>query len=420
MDPSQELILLAGVDTQLSTSGWLRLCSSVTGLAHSLARHPTLTVDLGFQIDTRTPFNITLEIKGQIIAAKFADSARHKYEILICNWQKGILLGRISSYIGIANVVFLNGLQLAVWSACEAGTGRSLTQVSLMIYDLGSTGLGSPIPDNGVFHVLEFPQLTPSYIFQFPKLRSSSIVSLGGFLLRSEYGPQEPGLSYTIPFTDQGALTLGLTMTLAVVDSRLVHPLRIFVDTYSLTRYMSEMKRAGTQNLDWKDWGEFTTRWFQTGSPDSWICWMFGSRYVVGDDFLSVLDFNTSTVRRFQHRQTNNSVFIENAGELRFERTARIQAGTWPGGSQRNKFISDLYSSNGDAVVVDTVMADTPARIQYFDEVVTSRLPYRIVTKARPVEPHEGWLISGNYLIGMGFDFGFASSSNEMTVYTIG
>ncbi|QRW06393.1 hypothetical protein RhiLY_05392 [Ceratobasidium sp. AG-Ba] len=393
MDPSQELILLAG-----STCSSLRLCSSVTGLAHSLARHPTLTVDLGFQIDTRTPFNITLEIKGQIIAAKFADSARHKYEILICNWQKGILLGRISSYIGIANIVFLNGLQLAVWSACEAGTGRSLTQVSLMIYDLGATGLGSPIPDNGVFHALESPQLTPSYTFQFPKLRRSSKVILGGFLLRSEYGPQDPGLSYTIPFTNQGALTLGLAMTLAVPDSTLVHPLRIFVDTYSLTRHMSEMKRAGTQNLDWKDWANLP-RWFQTGSPDSWICWMFGSRYVVGDDFLSVLDFNTSTVRRFQHRQTNNSVFIENAGDLRFERTTRIQAGTWLDGSERDKFILDLYSSNEDAVVVDTVTADTPTHIRYFDEVVTSRLPYRIVTKARPAEPHEGWLISGNHLI---------------------
>ncbi|KAG8777525.1 hypothetical protein FRC12_000328 [Ceratobasidium sp. 428] len=423
LDPSQGLVVLAGVHSQAKSRGWIRICSSVTGQAHSQAKHPLLNLELGFSASTFIrAFDITLEIKGELLAVKFASAEKFIYEILIWNWKTGKLLNRIRCDRGICNFAFLDSDHLVIWSACRESGRLPLTLLNLLVYEqVGSTRFEHDIPDGGTFDIPTFPELSPAFTFHFPKFRAYSQVDSAGFLLRSDYGSRR-SFTKSIPFAHSAALTLGLTMSLVLEGTSL--RFRIFVDAHQLIDHLRWGGGRQISKLSWHEWGERATRWFEVDSgPNHWICWMFGSRYVISEEYLSVIDFHTPTVRRHANRHQNTYIVHERSEDALKKISRRIGAGRLPivpGGedeSAENDWPEETDASD-DAVVAVCVTSEEATNMPYFDEPVMSRLPYRMVSRVQPVDAWEGWLISGSQLISI--DYGFGLDTDEVMVYTVG
>ncbi|KAG9123152.1 hypothetical protein FRC07_000172 [Ceratobasidium sp. 392] len=440
MDLHQDLIVMASVDPDqfvvsciicdlLLTITQPEACEDPlmlvkTGRAHPQAKHHSLFIKLGFKVLAGVAFSITLEIKDNLVAAKFEYAQHHAYEILIWDWKTCRLLNRISCDNGICNFVFLDHNRLILWAAYSTGEHDDLNSVNLLVYEqIGSASLGQGVFESRTFDVSSFPKLNPTFTFQFPKFQDDSLVSIAGFLLRSDYG-SGASVAASMLFANSKALTLGLTMTMEI--SGYIRPLRIFVDTCQLIDHLERPREKPISKLSWEEWGEHATRWFQLYEPTHWICWMFGSRFIFADRHISVVDFHTPTVRRHANRQRDTYVSLERPQDALMERKREINMGRLlslsneqdTGAGEPAGPSDDLF--NESPVVVDCVTSQEPTSLSYFGEPVISRLPYRMVTKVHPAPPHEGWLISGNQLIGMGYDFDFASSLNELTVYTIG
>ncbi|KAG8767011.1 hypothetical protein FRC12_006508 [Ceratobasidium sp. 428] len=437
MDLGQDLVVLAGV----YPDHWLGLRSSITGEAHPQAKHPLLAIELPFNLLADIASNLTLEIKHDLVAAKFAASYQRMYEILIWNWKTGRLLHRISCNNGICNFVFLDSDRLVVWSACSTDENNDLVLVGLNVYgEINCASSGFDAPDSGAFNAIGFPKLEPTFTFRFPRIQTGSSVNRAGFLLRSDYGSGS-GFSASTPFSTSRALTLGLTMS--IETGTYLSALRIFVDVRQLIHHMDRARERSVSKLRWDEWGEHATRWFRASHPTHWICWMFGSRSLFEDSHLSVIDFHTPTVRRHANRRQDSYLLSEKSEELIEKRRSDIHEGYLPDLFQYSAEHGQLNESNRatmmeNAVIVDCVTSQEATIFRFFDEPVTSRLPYRTVTPSKPLGSHEGWLISGKQLIGMSVcflaatkpvaycslciqhNFGFTTSANNLTVYTIG
>ncbi|KAG9095050.1 hypothetical protein FRC06_010173 [Ceratobasidium sp. 370] len=403
LDLGQDLVALAGVDPQEHSHAWVRLCSATTGQVHPQAKHPLLSVELGFNVLIGIAFSLTLEIKNELIVVKFASTEGRVYEIVIWNWKTGRLLNRIGCDNGIGNFLFLDKNRLVVWSAHSASGSNALTGANLLVYEqIGSANSGHDVLDSGTFNISSFPKLSPAFTFQFPELQASSEINPMGFLLRSDYGSGSK-LAQSAPFAYSRALTLGLTMSLTIDGDSF--PLRIFVGTNQLLDCIERARAQLVSKLSWEDWGEHATRWFQADEPDHWICWMFGSRFIIGIEHISVVDFHTPTVRRHANRHQDTYVSLEKPEDDSTDREERIRMGQFPIHVDEEYIIIDssgpdeLRAMSENAVVVDIVTAQEPTILPYFDKPVTSLLPYRVATR---------------------YNFGFGLGSNEMTVYIVG
>ncbi|KAG8709193.1 hypothetical protein FRC09_000799 [Ceratobasidium sp. 395] len=403
MDLGQDLITLAGVEPDQWNHGWLRLCSSTTGQAHPQAKKPLLELELGFDVLVDLPFSLTLEIKHDLVAAKFACTSEFVYEILIWNWKTGRLMHRISCDNGVCSFVFMDRNRLIVWSARSGEEKNNLNLVSLVVYEqLGCVGSSYGVPDSGVFNVPSFPTLKPAFTFQFPKLQNDA------------------SLEASSPFAYSRALTLGLTMSISGL-----HSFRIFVDARQLAGHMELAWRRSISELDWDEWGEHATRWFCMRRLTHWICWMFGSRSIFQGEHLSVVDFHTPTVRRHANRRRATYFSSEKSEGLIEKRLNAIRKGYLPDFFEYDISYGHLDESNRatmdeNAVIVDCVTSQEPTVISFFEKPVVSRLPYRMVTRVQPPRNHGSWLISGKQLIEINQGPGYITSARKLTVYTIG
>ncbi|KAG9095051.1 hypothetical protein FRC06_010174, partial [Ceratobasidium sp. 370] len=428
LDVSQDLAVLADVDPREGECyGWIRLCSSVTGMAHPLATHPVLTAKLGFDVWDAIGYDHAVEIKHDLVVIQFSRSAltEQLHEVLIWDWKKGTLLNRIGPNKGICFFVILDDDRLALWSV-RADEDSILNSMGLLVYEQISSSRGKRGGANAqLVDISSFPGLSPTLTFQFPRLRGSFSASPRWCSMVSDYG-SGASLATHIPFANPGALTLGLSMYIR--DGVTEIPLRIFVDVCQLLRHLGRAKQQAIPTLAWKDWGENATRGFRADAPNDWIRWVFGSRFVIGGDYISVIEFHTPTVRRHAHRQCSAYTPLELSPADLQERESRIHGGKLPTFlSHRDMYMSSKWGgvSNAptlreDDVVVDTVESNQPTSLPYFDEPVISRLPYRIVTRRGPAERHAGWLISGGHLVGIRRTPGLDWSTGELTIYAVG
>ncbi|KAG8680042.1 hypothetical protein FRC08_016576 [Ceratobasidium sp. 394] len=75
-------------------------------------------------------------------------------------------------------------------------------------------------------------------------------------------------------------------------------------------------------------------------------------------------------------------------------------------------------SKDEDLVFVDTIDEDVPSVTPFGGDVVLSRLPYRIVTRVRPLPKHSGWMMDNNLIIGMPGDDMENIQHEYMNIYT--
>ncbi|KAG8767010.1 hypothetical protein FRC12_006507 [Ceratobasidium sp. 428] len=426
MDLSQDLIVLAGIDRNQQDHGWLRLYSSTTGQAHPQAQKPLLLLKLGFDMEVLTPLSLPLEIKNNLVVSEFASPLECVYEILIWDWVTGRLMHRIGSDNGICSVVFLDSIRLIVWSAhSDDGDDCELVLLNLVVYEqLGCAGPGYDVSDGGMFNIPSFPTLKPAFTFQFPRFESStSVRPADDFLIRLGY---ESGSSAAVssPFAYSRALTLGLMMFVSTTGY--IRSLLIYVDTHQLAHHMERAQGRSVSELNWDEWGEYATRWFHARHPTDSTCWMFGSRSLFKDEYLSVVDFHTPTVRRHANRRQDTYFLPKRSEELIEKRLSQIHKGYLPDAFSEHDIeygqLNELNCSTMDenAVIVDCVTSQEPTTISLFTKPVTSRLPYRMVARVQPLRDHKSWLVTGKQLIGMSPSSEGTTSTDGLTAYTIG
>jgi hypothetical protein len=340
---------------------------------------------------------------------KFAAAAERLYEILIWNWKTGVLLNRIACDNGICDFVFLDNDSLVLWFISSGSGNDLLDSASLLVYEnICSTETKHNGSGGELLDVSSFLKRSPTLAFQFPQLRRESGVSSQGFLIRSDPGP---GRNYTTsaPFSSARALTLGLAMS--VLASGHLRHFRIFVDVHQLLGHLEQAKQQSTSALNWDEWGDDATRWFPTArAPTHWICWMFGSRFITRDAprntsdgrNISVFDFHSPTIRRHSTRIQDTYVTLKRSPARLLQRKERIRIGDL-GHFDHNSWPDELGDAavSENAVAVDVIGRETPTIIPYFQQPITSRLPYRVVTPVHSMDAHEGWLIDGNHIIGM-------------------
>jgi hypothetical protein len=389
-----------------------------------------LSVQVDFCILHGEPSSVTLEIMGNFLLVKFAHLKSLSYEIVIWNWQSGVLLNRISSRTGICDLAFLDREHLVLYVAFS-GSDSYLRSVSLLVYrNITSSREEHDVPLGAHFNVVAYPTLEHTFAFSFPKLHSAMSVLPSALALRADPIPGRVVHSGCTTFACSNAGTLGLVLPLAYNAKYQPQDVtyQIFISASHLLNYMEENEPTGVTALPWNEWGEHATRWFNEDSNQAdWISWLSASRYLrssVGPTFrtvtFSVVDFRTSTVKRHANRSSSAYLNIPRASSESLKgRNATLET-RWSSALRSLWDSSNRASDSGlgsdNCVLVDIVGSDVPTTVDIgFEDPVKSRLPYRSVTRPSPVPARIAWLIDGSHIIGTDvsicYSIGFSVSS---------
>lgn len=408
----------------LGFSAQIQFRSTTTGLPHPLAKQPLFIAELDFTPGHWSP-STNLRIMGNILLTKFALISARRYEVLVWDWVQGVLLNRTSTASGVCDVAFLDKEHLVLSSVvCAEGLGY-LHSISLLIFDISATPLDHRPPFDGHFDISSCSVSSPILKLNFPRVESSFSVSPSRFRLKSTPTPSHAIYTGSVAFACSHSLSLAMLFTLVKFDStRATYDPHTDVDFCvsvsgdHLLRHLRRQKFEGcttTMTLPWDDWGENATRWFYgDGEIDEWAGRVSGSRHLYnffeqhpgqdGAEVVSVLDFNTSTVRRHSGRSTNffssPSWSIDEANYV-----TAIQSGAgecWPWDFSSGDTKNRLYKLPPERIsLAATVKSETETTIWLgFEQPVVSRLPYRVVANLHPRPIHDTWKIDGSHVIG--------------------
>ncbi|CAE6521876.1 unnamed protein product [Rhizoctonia solani] len=95
-DPGQGLAAMISRDTDRCNTCHVHLRSSITGLAHPLAKYPRLSAEFDFEVVFQSGYTMDIEIMERMVFAKVSNQRPSVYELLIWDWRLGTLLHRIS------------------------------------------------------------------------------------------------------------------------------------------------------------------------------------------------------------------------------------------------------------------------------------------------------------------------------------
>ncbi|KAF8753029.1 hypothetical protein RHS01_07375 [Rhizoctonia solani] len=424
IDMSQELLALVAIEAHVSSSIYLR--SSDTGHSHPAALHPDWTVQLPFNVERRSS-GIFVEIMDELLAVKYVSIERDVSNILIWNWKSGLLLNRIECLSMSCTFGFLGTDSLLLsQSIKDAG-------VNVVVYtNVRSASVPSP-DSRAVFDISQYPMAKPSFEFGFPEFSQGAHAYL---LMRSEPAPTlgSTGPAKFMPRPSSRIVQLSMSVVQSVGPQRGLRQYHIFLSKTQILKCMKMYDDAPTAKLGpgseadsespiripWERWGEYATRWFGTPAAMSpWICRTHGTRFIqahpyVGDDdggnehpleYLSVLEFHQ---QRFDEWPSSGATSISPCG-------IRSKGGSTSIGTVQTRCSKD------DAVFVDIIDETVPSYTPFNGQILVTRLPYRIVTRRRPVPKHSGWMMDNNLIIGMPSWQGdeLENMQNEhMTIYT--
>ncbi|CAE6426413.1 unnamed protein product [Rhizoctonia solani] len=384
----------------------IRLCSTITGLSHPLARSPVFIVQVDFQIPGPGHQTFTLEVIDNILVIRIADIMRDIYEIIAWDWKSGALLCRVGSSSGIADFSLLDNRYLVLFSA--ETDGKPPRSITISLYSMLELEHGE-IPNGPYFCASKYACARPILTFEFPKLDDSYIVS-SRVIMRSDPIPGRVIYTKSASFAHQTALTFSVILSLLHVsnpDEDPVH-LRIFISAKSLSSYLPGLvNERDTVVIPWSVWGPQASRWFICDKQTSyWVYWTSGSRFIYVDEdprstlhSLSVFDFHSPTVRRHALRDTSpaevNRSSISYIGEMR----EIVLQGM---GLIAPHPVNSLLDTDLPPLIASTIDSDMPTVITTgFSSPVESRLPYRVVTRFHFVPSCEDWSIDGDHIIGM-------------------
>ncbi|CCO30303.1 hypothetical protein BN14_04330 [Rhizoctonia solani AG-1 IB] len=429
IDASQELLVLVAIEAHVTETSTIYLRSSDTGHSHPASLHPQWTVRLPFNMERRSS-GIFIEVMDELLAVKYVSVERNLSSILIWNWKNGVLLNRIECLGTSCTFGFLAPDSLLLFQSTIDPS------VNLVVYtDIRCSGDSSQQPQ-AEYNVSSYPIITPRFEFAFPEFPEDAIAYL---LMRAEPAPTlgSTGPATFMPQPTARIIQLSMSVIQSSGPERGLRQYQIFLSKTQILKYMeiygvmSELVPDSLVRIPWELWGEHATRWFGTPAAMSpWICRTYGSRFIqahpyVGDDdgsehpleYLSVLEFHQPTIRRMAERGCDKhlSMWSSEEGRQHIDWNSPDEVLEYFTNSLRSK---QKASAEDDAVFVDIIDETVPSCTPFNGQTLVTRLPYRVVTRRRPVPKHSGWMMDNNLIIGMPGDELENMQNKHMTIYT--
>ncbi|CAE6501776.1 unnamed protein product [Rhizoctonia solani] len=406
IDPSQGLVVLVAIEGHVTETSTIHLRSSHTGLAYTDVPHSDWTVRLPFHMERRSS-GIFVEVMDELLAIKYVSFEKNLSNILIWNWKAGILLNRIECLGMSCTFGFLAPDSLLLFqSTSDSG-------VNMLVY----TGIRSPSPSptpQTEFHSSNYPNLVPGFEFAFPEFPEGASAYL---LMRAEPVPTlgSIGPAMFMPMPTSRVIQLSMSIIQSSGPERGMRQYQIFLSKSRLLKCMASHASSPESpvRVAWEEWGEHTTRWFATSIAMSpWICRTYGTRFIqshphVGEDdnehpleYLSVLDFHEPTIRRMANLGCDRhlSMWSSEGERWHIDWNSPDEVLEYFMNALRSKKNTPIKE---DAVFVDIIDETVPSYTPLNGQAIVTRLPYRIVTRRRPVPKHSGWMMDNDLIIGM-------------------
>lgn len=404
------------------------------GSLHPLAQISTWTTQLAF-FQRFYSGNMQIEFLGDLLAIRFTLPKTSQNQILIWNWKSGALLNRISTE-GACSFGFLTSDCLSVFNCSDSWGIEHSIELSLynnIQQSLASVATGAP----GVYISANLTALSPNVVLRFPS-RMAPLEYLIQHATSSQRAPLVVNSSTFKIKTDPSVLHL----TMAFMqddyyddeeDVRISIPdvYDIFVSMAMLLKYtVAPLFPTGHfKPIPWEEWGESSTRWFHSAveqSSDSGRWVVEGSRAIAANylpdggnsalGYVTLLDFNPSTVRRFSSTYDRRLSMWANGPSRHVDMDSPRQdlLHVWEARASN--------SHEGD-VFVDIIDERTPALTTGFGEsTVISRLPYHMVTRRIPKRTHSRWILDEGRIVEVPVSSGpvLAKFNLQYTFFTKG
>ncbi|KAF8598518.1 hypothetical protein BDV93DRAFT_593985 [Ceratobasidium sp. AG-I] len=410
IDPSEGLLVLVSVDEESADISNVHLCSFHTGEPHSEAQRPDWKIQLPFHMN-RADSRIVLQTMDQLLALMYTSTGDTSSEILIWNWKLGTLVHRIQSSASSSTLAFLTPDSLLV--SCAYSLNAPV--VSISIFEVVRVPLNPTLDDRELCVASSYTPLVACVELKFPAFPEGATIQLS---MSAEPAPTATSFASSkfVPSPTAGVLQLCLSLFSGEEQGRRQSKYHILLGKDCLLKYLTRSHNTTESanrpmKIPWEEWGERSTRWFsRAATPDSCPWRVYGTRSIQGmpagespDDrafeYLSVLDFHPPTVRRFSSLSQDRHLSMWGAENTRrhmdFHSSERD---LW---YVLNALQSKQSPSQENLVFVDTIGEDVPAVTLLNGRRIFSRLPYRVVTRIRPVLRRPGWLIDNDHIVGM-------------------
>ncbi|CAE6445025.1 unnamed protein product [Rhizoctonia solani] len=433
MDPKQDLVVLVEDECLNSGSSRFHIYSTTTGRPHSLAAHPSLTVNFDEAFLRKHELTDELmsadpEIMGNYLVVKFdwRESDCGISEILLWDWRVGVLLARVHSEHSSARHVFLDKQHLLVYSALPSNELQS-TRLALLVYRIPTITQDFEVPSNAEFSPYSYPEHHPILIFELPELSPSWEITGVHFMLESELLPGDVVYAKSATLLCSRITTLGLGFRIwnnprgehYMYGSPKGTPTdyHVFVNTHRIFTYITERRSEdiATRTIPWSQWGTLATRWFmEDDTTEHLSVTVYGSQHIrttatrkTNAQIISIVDFNTPLIMRHEYNSSITSRARRSSAD-KAEKTAILEGkGMTAGRLFQTRVTSTKLPIPGygqalnQEVLAEMVGGDMKTVIRKgFKEPVESCLPYRVVTKVQRMPLHGHWRVHGEYLAG--------------------
>lgn len=388
----------------------VHLCSFRTGEQHSQAKRPDWTIQLPFHMN-RADSGIVLQTMDELLAIAYISNDKTVSEILVWNWKLGILVHRIHSLASSSTFGFFTPNSLLVFDASSTDTPI----VKLSIFEISRVPPDPAPGDQCVYVVSSYAQLAACAELAFPTFPAGSTVDL---LLSAEPSPAVTSFrsSKFVPAPKAGVPQLCLTLLSRAEHGQRLSKYQIFLGKEYLLKYLPSLNKLSEPadhpiTIPWEDWGERASRWFSRASTTDPYLWnVYGTRSIQGIpigensedrsfEYLSVLEFHPPTVRRFSSLSIDRHLSMW--GPKTPRRHIDFQSSERELRYVFNALQNKQSASKENLVFVDTIDEDVPAVTFLDGQRIISRLPYRIVTRIRPVIKRRGWVMDNEHIVGM-------------------
>ncbi|CAE6463973.1 unnamed protein product [Rhizoctonia solani] len=412
-DLKQDLIVLIQYNHEHLTSAIIHLHHISTGVPHSLARFPTLTArfedDASEEPPSRSIYVCSMVMRDVIVvnfAPRYRGASRYG-DVVIWNWQSGVLLGRILSETDGTAPVFFDKDHLLLYSfppnsSIEPNSTGS-NQVALLIYRVPTTAamVHQELPNADVY-VPSCPSLEPTLILDFPTLHSAYRVD-EHILLKTQARPGDVAYRGLAKVAHSHISTVALRLSVAQKNRpkgewRSTTHYSIYVKLNFLLDYLSENQVGEMTTVHWSQWGAAATRWFINNetTEQSASCGSLHLRFHRGYDatrLMSLLVFDPHIISR----QTVHAL-----DEIEQQKVLQGQGLDFLGGTLDCIKLLVPFVDTDLGPDVDRRIASNLKTVIHtgFEEPVESTLRFMVVNRLETELTHVKWYLHGEYLIG--------------------
>ncbi|KAF8586079.1 hypothetical protein K439DRAFT_1632000 [Ramaria rubella] len=362
MDPTQDLVVMVGKPSSNASRDteeeMIYLFSMISGEVHPLANSGTLTCR--FEYNRRdTNQDYIIQIMGDTIGVLFHSRGVECHEqLFIWNWKSGqCLTDYIAHNEKMDSFCFISPRHF-VLSKTYPLHWESVKLPQMEVFEFIGPGILS---------------MSPKLVrcFLFPSMVLGNFVT--SMVIRSEPPPLHPSQNHKKPFVIAPSSHV-VTISMEIFRQGVVGNLES--DTFVLFMHRSTLLEDLELPLydifvPWRKWGPAKTRILRTDVGEiTWVCYVYGSRYIALDPFLEIgagshlrmLDFNPWPIRNAQRSHHKNSAKYNPL--------------------QSSLILTEMQGSVPAGTICEIIRSSEPTTIAggtVFSEEITTTLPYRYI-----------------------------------------